>query len=587
MSCGIDAAKLSSAQHVAPGGVGRIPTTRAGDQSSDEGRLDRIFISYRRGDTHGQAHALRERLIRSGYEPSRVFMDVDSIAPGTPFAQQIEGELGSTGVMLVLIGRDWLGARGRRRLEDPADYIRLEISTALDRGIPMIPVLVEGTALPRRETLPEPLRPLIEKQTASLDNVSYEADMSRLVNAVGRYVRPVEAVPRRPWWRSPKVLATAGGVAAVAIAGVVLLTVLHPPPPPPPSLFASPAVLRVQSPDRLTMSLLKGFSPKDMPAKASVSDPNLAETPNGLNLRGLVTAIRFDFSGPATMSIWYYIFDNQGDASKDYQGSQVPPVGYRLMASLTATGIGDPTKCAAARSATQSRGRAWSCLTLSGTVESYSVVVGDTGTHNGTGLDRSLALGAVRHLRSVAGATLSSALAPPPGMPQMAGMTGSGLYAALRKSFPVALAPEGLKQPAIQSLAAGNAPPTGQIGGEIEVSFSGPDDYDAVQYYVFDTEKHAHSWILQGLRPGTDRQNTDCSSRLSGFSSSQYVTCGTFSQAAAAGSPAEGVSACYVQWGDVVIAGITNSTSNTKGGNTDLAVTLARAGLLRVAQAAS
>jgi TIR domain len=562
---------------------------RARDQSSGEGHPGRIFISYRRGDTHGQAHALRERLIRSGYEPSRVFMDVDSIAPGTPFAQQIEEELDSTGVMLVLIGRDWLGARGRRRLEDPVDYVRLEVSAALDRDIPIIPVLIDGTALPLGESLPEPLRPLIQKQTASLENVSYEADMSRLVNAVERYVRPVEAVPRRPWWRSPKVLAAAGGVAAAAIAGVVLLTVPHPPAKPAPSLSASPAVLRVQSPDRLTISLLKGFTPKNIPTRASVSRPELTKNFNGLNTRGLVAAIRFDFSGPAGMSVWYYIFDNQGDASQDYQVSPPTPAGYRLAAHFTATSIGDPTKCAAARSVAQSRGRAWSCLTLSGTVESYSFVIGDTGTHNGTGLDKSLALGAVRNLRSIAGTTSPSGLATPPGMTQMAGMTGSGLYIALLKPFPAALAPEGLKQPALQPLAAGKAPPTGQIGGEIQVVFSGPNAFDAVQYYVFDTQEHAHSWILGGIAPGggADPRNSNCSALLSGFPSSQYVTCGTFSQAAAAGSRAQGVSLCAVQWGDVVIAGITQRTSNLKGGDTDLAVTLARAGLLRVAQVTS
>ncbi len=126
-------------------------------------RSNGIFISYRRGDADGQAHALRSRLTAE-YGRNNVFMDVDSIVPGTDFVHVIESELAGTDVMLVLIGPDWQGGHGGRgRLSDPGDFVRLEVAAALYRNIPIIPVLIESTSFPSAHELPEPLRPLIRR----------------------------------------------------------------------------------------------------------------------------------------------------------------------------------------------------------------------------------------------------------------------------------------------------------------------------------------------------------------------------------------------------------------------------------------
>src|ERR1700749_4980813 len=117
------------------------------DTRSGQDRAPGIFISYRRGDTNGEAHAIRERLVRL-YGRQRVFMDTDSIEPGTPFAERIDEELDSTGVMLVVIGRSWLGKGRRRLIGQPGDWVGLEVGAGLERNIPMIPILVEGTPLP-------------------------------------------------------------------------------------------------------------------------------------------------------------------------------------------------------------------------------------------------------------------------------------------------------------------------------------------------------------------------------------------------------------------------------------------------------
>jgi hypothetical protein len=109
-----------------------------------------IFISYRRQDAPHLAGRLYDRL-GEHFGQERVFMDVDSIEPGLDFGEIIERAVSSSAVMLVLIGDKWLTTtdpRGRQRLDNPDDYVRLEIEAALGREIRVIPVLVEGAAMP-------------------------------------------------------------------------------------------------------------------------------------------------------------------------------------------------------------------------------------------------------------------------------------------------------------------------------------------------------------------------------------------------------------------------------------------------------
>jgi hypothetical protein len=125
-----------------------------------------VFISYRRDECAGQAALLNERLI-AGLGRKRVFMDIEGIAPGTDVGARIEAAIGSCDVMLVLIGRRWLemaDARGKRRLDDPMDFVRREVEAGLrQRGMKVIPVLVERAQMPEAEQLPEALRPLADR----------------------------------------------------------------------------------------------------------------------------------------------------------------------------------------------------------------------------------------------------------------------------------------------------------------------------------------------------------------------------------------------------------------------------------------
>lgn len=120
-----------------------------------------IFISYRRTDSAYITGRLHDMLAQEFGEES-IFRDVDDILAGRNFTQQLEHELARCDLMLVIIGRDWLDIRdnGERRLDNPNDIVRLEIETALDRRIPVIPVLVRGADIPAKAELPLVLKPL-------------------------------------------------------------------------------------------------------------------------------------------------------------------------------------------------------------------------------------------------------------------------------------------------------------------------------------------------------------------------------------------------------------------------------------------
>lgn len=123
---------------------------------ADRSLSGRIFISYRREDSAAVAGRLQDQL--QGQIPSAsVFIDVDSITLGSDFSKSIEAAVASCDVLLAIIGPRWLNAEDDhrvRRLGQRNDYVTMEISAGLGRGIPVIPVLVDGAALPRQADLP-------------------------------------------------------------------------------------------------------------------------------------------------------------------------------------------------------------------------------------------------------------------------------------------------------------------------------------------------------------------------------------------------------------------------------------------------
>jgi hypothetical protein len=175
------------------GGVkrsGRLDATRKAARRSLAQRMAErdyqgsgLFISYRREDVPGHAGRLFDRLSEH-FGESRVFMDVDSIDLGLDFVTALENALAACEVMLVLIGPRWLlssDQSGKHRLEDPDDYVRAEIQTALERGIRVVPVLVQGARLPSAERLPSPIQTLVRRQALELGDASFKSDSRTLI----------------------------------------------------------------------------------------------------------------------------------------------------------------------------------------------------------------------------------------------------------------------------------------------------------------------------------------------------------------------------------------------------------------------
>lgn len=147
-----------------------------------------VFISYRRADTSHVAGRLFDRLAqRLGEE--KVFMDVDSIEPGLDFTEAIATAVGQCTVLLAVIGPNWEVAAdddGRSRLDRDDDLVRLEIEAALQRGIRVVPVLVDRTTMPQVDKVPASLASLTRRQALSIRHESFRTDVLRIQDALAR-----------------------------------------------------------------------------------------------------------------------------------------------------------------------------------------------------------------------------------------------------------------------------------------------------------------------------------------------------------------------------------------------------------------
>ena len=143
-----------------------------------------VFISYRREDSAAYAGRLYDRL-SAHFGADQVFMDVDDIPPGADFASHIDAKVGSCDAMIVVIGKEWLSARnaeGQLRLSDPNDFVGLEVSLALQRG-----VLVGGAQIPKAEELRADLRPLARRNPLTLNDPEFQRDADILVQTLERF----------------------------------------------------------------------------------------------------------------------------------------------------------------------------------------------------------------------------------------------------------------------------------------------------------------------------------------------------------------------------------------------------------------
>ena len=154
--------------------------------------MSKILISYRREDSADVTGRIYDRLIQQ-FGRETVFKDVDSIPPGVDFRIYLDEQVAKCEVFLAVIGRDWMqsmGSTGRTRLDDPKDFVRIEIESALKRQIPVIPILVSGASIPPAERLPISLQGLSYRQGIEVRrDPDFHRDMDRLIEYLTQQIQ--------------------------------------------------------------------------------------------------------------------------------------------------------------------------------------------------------------------------------------------------------------------------------------------------------------------------------------------------------------------------------------------------------------
>ncbi len=177
----------------------------------------RIFINYRRDDSIGMAGRLHDRLAHT-FGRAKLFMDVDHIPVGTDFVAHLNSQVAECDVILVVIGPNWLDVKdesGRRRLDDPDDFVAIEIAAALTREIRVIPVLVDGARMPKASELPDSLKPLARRHAVDVRHAHFGHDAEALVARMREALGDDAGGPRRRRVRA--------AIGATAVAALLLI----------------------------------------------------------------------------------------------------------------------------------------------------------------------------------------------------------------------------------------------------------------------------------------------------------------------------------------------------------------------------
>lgn len=145
-----------------------------------------IFINYRKDDSSWNALALYNEL-QKYFPKETLFKDFNTIRPGDDFVESIQKALSHCNVLLVVMSKNWLEVKdknGNRRISDPDDLVRIEIATAIERSIQVIPVLFDNIPMPTSSDLPENLRSLPRRQFVEIETTRFEADVKKLADAI-------------------------------------------------------------------------------------------------------------------------------------------------------------------------------------------------------------------------------------------------------------------------------------------------------------------------------------------------------------------------------------------------------------------
>jgi hypothetical protein len=158
----------------------------------------KVFISYRRDDSAGHAGRVHDRLERE-FGRDLLFMDVDSVPLGINFVKVLSEEVAKCDVLVAVIGPNWLNAHdedGNRRLDNPRDFVRIEIGAALQRNIPVIPILLDGAKVPKANQLPKELEELSLRNGLDVRHVSFHNDIDKLVRSLKGQLAETDSAER-------------------------------------------------------------------------------------------------------------------------------------------------------------------------------------------------------------------------------------------------------------------------------------------------------------------------------------------------------------------------------------------------------
>jgi TIR domain-containing protein len=159
-----------------------------------------IFVSYRRSDSQDVTGRIYDRLLTK-FSRQQVFKDVDNIPLGVSFPLHLKQMLGKAGAVLIIIGPNWVTAtdqQGRRRLDDPGDYVRIEVEAALSANIPVIPVLVSNASMPKASELPLSLQKLVERNGMPVrPDPDFNNDIERLFSGL-EHLEKLRNPPKKP-----------------------------------------------------------------------------------------------------------------------------------------------------------------------------------------------------------------------------------------------------------------------------------------------------------------------------------------------------------------------------------------------------
>ena len=145
----------------------------------------KIFLNYRRADSKGYTFAIFT-VLEQHFSKEQIFMDVDTLLPGVDFVQALEEAVEACDVFLAVIGARWENIKddqSRRRIDNPEDFVRIEVAHALKRGIPVIPILVDGAQMPSSENLPNDLKGL-SRRHAFIIGDRLRSDVQHLISVL-------------------------------------------------------------------------------------------------------------------------------------------------------------------------------------------------------------------------------------------------------------------------------------------------------------------------------------------------------------------------------------------------------------------